>query len=236
MVQLPLHFEKGLLFVELNAQRWLFDTGTPKSFGFPSVLAIAERTLAVSPILTKPGKPLITAAKVAQQLGTPCSGVLGMDVIGQFDWALNAPKKYCKVTTEAIRLSEKTISLGEADTPLTVDTIIREHPYKLMLHTGFHLSYLEHPVTESFASTGKGRDFHYHFMGGWFQADTFRVHTHIGTGQAAENIRCGRLPASLRQDLLPAGCDGFLGAEFFGLYYLGFSPRRRHLVHLTSGD
>ena len=46
----------------------------------------------------------------------------------------------------------------------------------------------------------------------------------------------GRLPASLRKEILPEGFDGILGAEFFSRHYLAFAPRRQLIAFLTSGE
>lgn len=237
MATYPLHLQGGHLFVEINQQRWLFDTGTAISFGSTPSLTVADRTFAVKPIMTgKPGKPIIGVPKLVQFLGVPCAGLLGMDIIGELDWALNAAKRTCVATTEAAPIREQSFALQAENGQLSIQAGVRDREYRLRLDTGFQLTFLEHPVIEGFPSAGKGRDFHVYFLGGWFQTDSFHVPMKFGADFAADNLRTGRLPASLRKDILPAAYDGILGAEFFARHYLAFAPRRQRIAFLTSGE
>lgn len=237
MATYPLHLQGGHLFVEINQQRWLFDTGTAISFGSAPSLTIAERTFALKPIMTgKPGKPIIGVPKLVQFLGTPCAGLLGMDIIGEFDWTLNAAKRTCTATTEATPIRDRSVALQAENGMLGIQAEIRDRAYRLRVDTGFQLTFLEHPVIENFPSAGKGRDFHVYFLGGWFLTDSFHVPMKLGAEFAADNLHTGRLPASLRKDILPADYDGILGAEFFSRHYLAFAPRRQRIAFLTSGE
>ena len=236
MVPLPLHYQHGLLFLELAGQRWLYDTGSPTSFGPGGSVTFAGRTLAVAPLLNKPGKPLITAPKLAQLLGVPCGGLLGMDVIGQFDWVFDIAKRVCKASSEVIPLSERSVSLTDVDGALLAPGKIRNQDFHWRICTGFQFSYFEDAQIESFPPAGKLRDAHYHFLGGGFQSDGYHVPVGMVTGQPADNLSCGRLPQALRKDLLPAGCEGTLGANFFAQHFLGFAPRRKRLAYLTAGE
>lgn len=237
MANYPLHLQGGHLFVELHGQKWLWDTGTAISYGSVASLTIAERTFAVKPIMTsKPGKSIISVPKLVQFLGVPCAGLLGMDIIGEFDWTLNAAKRSCTATTEALVLGNRTITLTNEAGPLAVTVQVRKQSYRLRIDSGFQLTFLENPAVETFASAGKGRDFHVYFVGGWFQTDTFHVPMQLGAEFAADNLRTGRLPASLRKEILPETFEGILGAEFFALHYLAFAPRRQRLAFLTSGE
>ena len=237
MATYPLHLQGGHLFVEINGQRWLFDTGTATSFGSTPNLSVADRAFAVKPIMTgKPGKPIIGVPKIVQFLGAPCAGVLGLDIIGEFDWTLNAAKRTCTAATEATPIRDRSFALKAEHGQLSAQVTVRDREYRLRLDTGFQLTFLEHPVIEHFPSAGKGRDFHVYFLGGWFQTDSFHVPMKLGGEFAADNLRTGRLPASLRKDILPEAYDGILGAEFFSRHYLAFAPRRHLVGFLTSGE
>jgi hypothetical protein len=237
MATYPLHLQGGHLFVEVAGQRWLFDTGTAVSFGTTPSLTIAERAFALKPIMTgKPGKPIVGVPKLIPFLGTPCAGVLGMDVIGEFDWTLNAAKRTCTATAEAIPIRDRSFALRLENGQLSAQVGVRDREYRLRLDTGFQLTFLEHAVVENFPSAGKGRDFHVYFLGGWFQTDSFHVPMKLGAEFAADNLRTGRLPASLRKDILPEAFDGILGAEFLARHYLAFAPRRQLIAFLTSGE
>ena len=237
MATYPLHLQGGHLYVEVNGQRWLFDTGTAISYGSTPSLTLADRSFALKPIMTgKPGKPIIGVPKLAQFLGVPCAGVLGLDIIREFDWTLNAAKRTCTATTEAVPIRDRSVPLLAEGGALGAQVSVRDRPYRLRLDTGFQLTFLEHPAIENFPSAGKGRDFHVYFLGGWFQTDSFHVPMKLGAEFAADNLRTGRLPASLRKEILPEAFDGILGAEFFSRHYLAFAPRRQLFAFLTSGE
>ncbi len=237
MANYPLHLHGGHLYVELQGQKWLWDTGTAISYGSVASVTIAERTFAVKPIMTnKPGKSIISVPKLVQFLGIPCAGLLGMDIIGEFDWSLNAAKHTCTATTEPLVLRDRTIALTNETGQLAVQARVRDRSYRLRLDSGFQLTFLESPSIETFPSAGKGRDYHVYFVGGWFQTDTFHVPMQLGAEFAADNLRTGRLPACLRKEILPETFEGILGAEFFGQHYLAFAPRQQRLAFLTSGE
>lgn len=236
MVPLPLHHQHGLLFLELAGQPWLFDTGSPASFGPGGSITLAGRTLAVAPLLSKPSKPILTAPKLTQLLGVPCGGLLGMDIIGQFDWSFDVAKRSCKVTAEMMPLSENSVALTEIGGAVLTPVRIRDRDFQWKVCTGLRFSYLEDALIESFPPAGKLRDTHYHFLGGGFQTDGHHVPVSLAAGLPADNLSCGRLPLALRKELLPDGCAGALGAEFFARHFLGFAPRRKRLAYLTAGE
>lgn len=230
MVQLPLHHQHGLLFIELSGQRWLLDTGSALSFGTGAPAAIDGRPVNVLPILARPGKPLLTGPKLAQGLGTACAGAFGMDIISQFDWAFDVAGRSCRISAEAILLSDRALELRQEGPLLSVSARIRNQERHLLLSSGQQLSYLEDRIIETFTSGGKARDFNPAFLGGWYTTDTYHVPVDCGN-LTAETLRCGRLPPSLRTDIVPTGCDGVLGAEFLATRSVALSPRRRRLAY-----
>jgi hypothetical protein len=77
MTTLPLIFRDGHLFVEMEGNWWLFDTGAPTSFGNARNLTIAGKQFALSSSYMG-----LSATTLSQFVGVECLGLLGADILG----------------------------------------------------------------------------------------------------------------------------------------------------------
>ena len=84
MTTLPLILKNGHLFVELEGNLWLFDTGAPKSFGaFTSIKVAGDQFRLDTSYFGS------TSTTLSRFVGIPCVGLLGADVLGHFDHVLD---------------------------------------------------------------------------------------------------------------------------------------------------
>jgi hypothetical protein len=97
----PLHFRAKHLFLELDARLWLVDTGSPMSFGAPGEVAIADRRFQLTPAFHG-----LNATSLSASVGVDCAGLLGADVLNEFDFRLDtgAQLSYLDSAAELDRL------------------------------------------------------------------------------------------------------------------------------------
>jgi hypothetical protein len=107
MTTLPLNFIEGHLFVELDGNLWLFDTGAPTSFGISQSLAIAGERFNISASYFG-----LNATSLKQFVGVQCSGLLGADVLGRFDHILDTAGGGLTVSTSELSYTGQSIPLG----------------------------------------------------------------------------------------------------------------------------
>jgi hypothetical protein len=105
---LPLIFNHGHLFVELEEHLWLFDTGAPTSFGAAERLLIAGEQFSLSSSYFG-----LTASTLSQYVGFECSGLLGADVLGRFDHILDTTGGRLAVSTAELSHDGQRVHLDE---------------------------------------------------------------------------------------------------------------------------
>jgi len=83
MTTLPLIFRDGHLFVELDRNLWILDTGAPTSFGAVSNIIFARQEFRLAASFFG-----LTSAALSRLVGVTCVGLLGADVLRHFDHIL----------------------------------------------------------------------------------------------------------------------------------------------------
>lgn len=221
MENLPLHLSRGHLFVELSGELWLFDTGSPLSFGRSGVVTFAGIECRVG---KSPAE--LTSETLSRSVGVECAGLLGADILGRFDFVMDVPGAKIQVSEGQLSLAGSEASLRQfMDIPI-VTARIRDRDFPLFLDTGAQVSYFHGASLSSFPAAGSFTDFYPGF--GPFETETHQVDlTLAGVGFS---VRCGSLPGMLRSTLSLSGVDGIIGNELFKDRVIGYFPRRGLLV------
>ena len=79
MHELSLRSEKGHLFVKMNEDDWLLDTGAPTSFGIKEIM-IGDHNFAISESYMG-----MSAGQVSGYIDHATAGVIGCDILNTFD-------------------------------------------------------------------------------------------------------------------------------------------------------
>jgi hypothetical protein len=222
MDTLPLQFHQGLLFVELgSSERWLLDTGAPTSFGRSSCVSIAGRPFNL-------GSDYLgfTAESLSQFIGLPCAGLLGGDILNCFDHIFDANNGQLIVASDELQHHGTIVPLELCYQIPIVTARIGSSSYRMFLDTGAELSYLQDESLQAFPSAGRFTDF-YPFYG-HFETDTHLLP--VTLGDSVFTLRCGTLPAPLRNLFTNTGTQGVIGNAVFADRTVGYFPRRRMLV------
>ncbi|MDW7773732.1 MAG: hypothetical protein SCH71_12665 [Desulfobulbaceae bacterium] len=222
MITMPLLFREGHVYLETGRELWLFDTGSPASFGASGTITLANETFRVGSSYLG-----LTAATLSGFVGVDCIGLLGADVLGQFDFILDVPNGKVVISTSDLEHNGTTISLGAFMGIPIVTGQIRGRDCRMFFDTGASISYIQNDeMRTSFPASGRVSDFYPGF--GQFETDTHSVDIILGTLELT--LRCGELPGVLGEVLAMADTEGILGNQILSGQAAGYFPRRRLLV------
>lgn len=217
MTTLPLIFNHGHLFVELEGHLWLFDTGAPTSFGASETLLIADEQFSLSASYFG-----LTAATLTQYVGVECSGLLGADVLGRFDHILDTKGGRLTVSTDELSHDGQRVHLDQFMGIPIVTAGIGGNDYRMFFDTGAQISYFQEDSLADFPPAGSVTDF---YPGvGQFQTDTHEVP--VSLGDFSFLLRCGSLPGLLGATLMMADTQGIIGNQVLIDRVTGLFPRR----------
>jgi len=220
MLKLPLVFRDGHLFVELERELWLFDTGAPTSFGEVKNLTIAEEPFTLSNSYMG-----LTAATLSQFVSVQCCGLLGADILGRFDHILDCARGTLSVSTTELPHSGQRLHLSEfMGIPILIARIAG-NDYRMFFDTGAQISYFQDDSLKDFPACGSVTDFYPGF--GQFQTDTH--HIEVSLGGVHCTLRCGILPGLLGATLMMADTQGIIGNHILANRIVGYFPRRNAL-------
>ncbi|CAN5701075.1 hypothetical protein BH11VER1_BH11VER1_38740 [soil metagenome] len=221
MNTLPLKLQDGHLFLELNGELWLLDTGAPTSFGSSNSLSLAGEQFRLGTSYLG-----LTAATLTGFVGVPCVGLLGADVLGRFDHIFDTASGTLTISTGELAHSGQTVRLSEFMGIPILTAQIGGTDYRMFFDTGAQISYFQDDSLSEFPAAGSVTDF---YPGvGQFQTDTHQVEASLGG--VAFTLRCGTLPGLLGATLMMADTEGIVGHQILCNRIVAYFPRRRALV------
>ena len=221
MNTLPLEIRDGHFFVLLGDELWLLDTGAPVSFGRSSHLTIAGEEFNVGSSYLG-----LSPEALSGFIGTECFGLLGANILGQFDHIFDAISSKLIISTTILSHRGRIVRLdGFMGIPILIAQICGRD-FRTFLDTGAQFSYFQDELLTSFRPAGIVNDFYPGF--GQFQVDTYEVPVSIS--EIAFTLRCGMLPDILATTLGMARAEGLIGNEILLNRIVGYFPRRKELV------
>ena len=221
MQSFPMTFRDGHLFVTISGHDWLLDTGAPTSFGTVTSLVVENRTFNLSECYMG-----LTADKLTEFIGHPTVGILGADVLNEFDILFDAPKGLVSFADALRELDGQIINTDDFMGIPIIQASIDGTDRRMFFDSGAQISYFQDDSLTMFPAAGTTTDF---FPGiGQFQTETYLVE--ITLGNTRYTLRCGSLPGLLEMTLMMADTEGIIGNEILRDRKVGFFPRRRQLV------
>jgi hypothetical protein len=218
MKTLPLIDQNAHLFVEIEGSLWLHDTGAPSSFGIWPSLELLGKRFAIDDSYMG-----LDAAFLSEAVGVECKGLLGADVLGEFDQIIDLPGGCLTLSTEDLEHPGQTLEIEAfMDIPILSAAVAGE-TFRMFFDTGAQVSYLQDGLIESYPDAGMLEDFYPGF--GKFDTETHAVPFNLGREMLS--LRCGQLPALLGMSLMMADVSGILGNEIFKNRSIGYFPRRK---------
>ena len=217
---LKLYFLENHLFAKFDSGRiWLLDTGAPTSFGMRSV-NIGGRDFELQ--MDYMG---MSAEKLSEYVGVECSGLLGMDILGEFDHLWDLREGVWEVSEHTESCNGVTVELDEFMSIPICSAEVNGVKRRLFFDTGAKISYLVPQLTEGSTSVGEERDFYPGF--GEFMTQVYEMPLKMGGTDRLMSF--GVLPPLLGPTLSMAGVEGILGNEILSGRKILFSPRKKTL-------
>jgi hypothetical protein len=217
----PLRLANGHLFVSIDGQSWLVATGAPTSFGLRRSLRFCGRRFSV-------GRHYLglTPTQLAAFTGIDAVGMLGADVLNEFDHLFDLERGCVTVSPGPLSLDGTTVPMREIIGLPVVRVHLEGRKYPVFFDTSSPVSYFQDRRLERLPAAGPQEDF---FPG----LGRFESETHTGTltvGDLSFPSRFGRLPDLLANGLRAARTRGILGNELLQHRTIGYFPKRRRLV------
>ena len=222
MNQLSLTVQNSHLYVELEGALWLLDTGAPSSVGRVPQLAIEGVSFGLVPDFFG-----LNADTLSDFVGVPCAGLLGADILNQFDLLFDLAGGTLTVSTSELPAPSPSVNLAvELFMGIPIVTAdIAGSTFRLFFDTGAQISYFQGESLTEFPNAGDADDFFPGF--GAFQTPTYRMP--VSLGGESFLLRCGRLPEMLAATLMMANTQGILGNTVLMNRTVGYFPRRERL-------
>jgi len=227
MYTTEIKLKSGQLYVNIDGYNWLLDTGMPVTFGNVESLCIAGDEFSVLDSYME-----LNASKLTELIGHSAAGVIGTDVLNQFNILFDLKRKQVSFTTDEIGLDGDTLEMVDEfmGTPIVLARISGEDR-RMLFGTGFRLSYFQDKVLDTFPPAGEVTD--YSSGLGQIQTETYMVDATIGGKHC--KLRCGSLPELLGVRLMLEDAEGVIGNELLTDHIVGYFPKNRKLVLGCSG-
>ena len=217
----PLKFETGHLYFSLEGNQWMFDTGSPNSFGSVESLTLDGEEFKVPTAYMG-----MDADQLAASANHPTCGLLGADTINAFDVLIDIEKQEITFSKEELTFEGTSLGLEHFMGIPLLDAEIGGESYRMFFDTGAQVSYFQHRSLKSFPPVGSLTDFYPGY--GEFVTKTHQVEVRLG-GQMM-TLRCGGLPKMLAAGLMMGGAKGIIGNQILPGRVAGYFPRRKQLV------
>lgn len=217
----PYKLVTGHIIVESEQKSYLIDTGAPTS-----VSSNGDINFAGLEYPAQSNYMGVTADSLTNYINTKIHGLVGADIINQFDIIIDPEKSTLLVTQDSLDLPDISTALDFCIRIPIVEVSVNDRPLRMFFDTGAQLSYLPPDIVSSYPSLGKAEDF-YPGLGN-FTTSTYEVPCKFSTEQFV--LRVGILPTSLQAPLMMANTSGILGTMILEKYRIFYAPRRSQIA------
>lgn len=216
-----MEYKNGHVFVALDGNLWLIDTGSPGSFGRVSSLSFAGEQFNTGTDLLG-----LNTESLSNFTEVECFGLIGADILNQFDHIWDISEGELTVSSDQLSLDGQTIPLDMLVGIPIINVRVNDSEYQMFFDTGAQLSYFQDESLKRFPMRGIITDFHHTI--GQFQTEIHLVPVSLGSVEFT--LRCGKLPESLEMTLMLASTKGIISNEVLKNRTVGYFPRRRLIV------
>ena len=219
---LPLRHMHGHMFVEIDNEMWLIDTGAPISFGDSNCITVGSEQFYVDESYHS-----YTADTISHYVGVTCAGLIGVDFLNHFDVIFDTANSKLTLSTTELSYDGESIQMDSFMGIPIITVQFGACNYRMILDTGAQISYFLSNTLDDYPPAGIFKDFH--FTVGLFDTKTYNVP--MSLGDKTLSFRCGEfLPDSVSSILTAASVQGIVGNEVFNNRIIGYYPRRCALM------
>ena len=127
-------FEDGHVFVAMTEGTFLLDTGAPVSFGRVPLLTVEQMRFEV-----RAGYMGLTADRLSEFVGRDVDGLLGTDILNEFDLVIDIPQSRVRFSTATLDCQGDRVPLSFVMKVPTLTAIIDATPTMMFFDTGAQL-------------------------------------------------------------------------------------------------
>ena len=182
----------------------LIDTGSPFSFHENACIQLGGEAYPVPTSLMG-----VNAAYIAEKVGQPVSGLLGMDIIGRTGLKIDIPGGKLSIFPSVDGMVQIPSGMGMGY--VSVEMTLAGKPARVILDTGAPTSYVSRSFTEGLDPVGRTTDFNPLIPGDTFETPVFEFPASFAGN--AFPMKAGHLPGTLQGMLSMLGADGVVGME-----------------------
>ena len=221
MHALSLEFKTGHLYLAIDGAEWMFDTGSPTSFGAVSSIVLDGEAFKI------PSSYMgMDAEKLSGFANHPTCGLIGSDIINRFDVRIDVDTGEMILSLDELSVDGAVIPLDQFMGIPLMEVEIGKAMYWMFFDTGAQVSYFQHGSLQSFPAAGGITDFYPGY--GQFDTETHMLEAKIG--EQAMTLRFGNLPKMLAAGLVMGGAKGIVGNAILQGRVIGYFPRRGQII------
>ncbi|WP_163936200.1 hypothetical protein [Paraferrimonas sp. SM1919] len=217
---LPLLLNDGRMYLNIEGQLWLIDTGSAVSFSNNRKLVLAGESFELEEHYLGFDIEILNG-----QLSLACEGLLGTDIINRFDWIFDLKNQQARFSRSELPLLQNQIKADFSFQCPIINIEMLGQSQPMFFDTGSQFSYhLERDITQC-QQNGKLHD--YSPAVGYFNSDSFIVDVDVLGIKRGEIM--GFLPETspLCSNLKPFKVKGILGNKTITEHTLGYHPSRQ---------
>ena len=191
------------ILIDCTGGMLLIDTGSPLSFHKNACIQLGDEEFPVPTSLMG-----VDAAYIAEKVGQPVSGLLGMDIIGRTGLKIDIPGGKLSFFPSVDGMVQIPSGMGMGY--VSVEMTLAGKPARVLLDTGAPTSYVSRSFTAGLDPVGRTTDFNPLIPGDTFETPVFEFPASFA-GKAF-SMKAGHLPGTL-QMISMLGVDGVVGME-----------------------
>lgn len=143
------------MFVVLEKRLFMFDTGSPQSFSSSPTITIDGRRFSLPSSYVG-----VTPEYVSEMIGMQTSGLLGVDILNEFDIIADVPRETIEFSSQQLDCNGTAVQLEMLLGIPIVPVRIGEAALSMLLDTGAQISYIEGEFLANCEPAGPVEDFH----------------------------------------------------------------------------
>ena len=148
MNELSLRFEKDHLFLVINGDDWLLDTGAPASFGIKNV-SIGDQVFDIPESYMG-----LSAGQLSGYVDHSTAGILGADILNTFDLLIDIRNGRISFTREEASLEGEILGMTDFMGVPVIQARIGELDRKMFFDTGARISYFQDESLDTYPALG----------------------------------------------------------------------------------
>ncbi|WP_163931344.1 hypothetical protein [Paraferrimonas sp. SM1919] len=218
----PLEIFERHLFITINENKWLIDTGSPQTFSDEASIEIAGKTFPTVSSLAG-----FDAQQLRDFLKIDCLGLIGGDVLNSFNLILHVKGGYAEFTEAPVTLDGQELKMTSMMGVPMINAMINDTSVKAVFDTGAQYGYCcSAELVEQGEFVQAFTDFNP--IIGEFDAMLYKSAICLGEIEYPETM--GTLPEMASGALSAFGIEAIIGIEVLYQHKMAYLPKLGKII------